>query len=211
MDKRPSARAYRIFITAYYVLCAAMTAVYGIKGDIYHLLISAGTLAVPPALRLMYRLLRLKRSGGLDLLIMGFVTLAYPLGACIDLYRRIPGFDKLAHGLSGVFVTVLCVALFIFLKPGRTLSPADVPLALTFAFFGSMAAAGLWELGEYAVSAIVRMDLQRVMSTGVADSMNDMLVCMAGTLAALPVVPRLAKGRSGPLTSSVREFIALNT
>ena len=203
-------RTYRIYIGIYYAFCAVMTAAYAIRGDIYHFAISAGTLAVPPLLGLMFRMLKLARSPKLDMLIMSFITLSYPLGACIDLYRRLPGFDKLAHGLSGTFVAVLCIILFIQLKPGHSLSPADVPLALTFVFFGSMAVAGLWEVGEYIVSGIVRMDLQRVRATGVADSMNDMLVCLAGTIAALPVIPRITQGKSGLLISPVREFCEMN-
>ena len=203
-------RTYKVFIGIYYAFCAAMTAAYAFRGDIYHFAISAGTLAAPPLIALMYRILKLRRSPRLDMLIMGFVTLSYPLGACVDLYRRIPGFDKLAHTLSGTFVAVLCIVLFIQLKPGRALTPADVPLALAFAFFGSMAVAGLWEIGEYIVSGIVRMDLQRVQATGIADSMNDMLVCLLGTLAALPAIPKLINGKSGVLVSPVREFISLN-
>jgi len=203
-------RIYRAYIAVYYVFCAAITAVYAVKADIYHFAISAGTLIVPPALTLAYRMLCLKRSYRLDMLIMGFITLSYPLGGCVDLYRRIPGFDKIAHALSGAFAAVLCIALFIYLKPGRTLSRADIPLAVIFTFFGSMAIAGLWEIGEYAVSAIVKMDLQRVRATGVADSMNDMIVCLLGTLAALPAIPKLINGKSGVLVSPIREFISLN-
>lgn len=202
--------AYRAYIAAYYFLCISMCIYYGAAKDTYHLLISLGTLAVPPAITLAYRIMKLRRSYQLDMLIIGFTTIAYPLGGCIDLYRRIPGFDKLAHGLSGVFVTVLCIILFIQLKPGHTVTHADIPLAIAFAFLGSMAVAGLWEIGEYIISGIVKMDLQRVLSTGVSDSMKDMLICMAGTVISLPAIPRLANGRDGILTSPIRAFAELN-
>ncbi|MBQ1277062.1 MAG: hypothetical protein IIY07_00290, partial [Thermoguttaceae bacterium] len=87
---------------------------------------------------------------------------------------------------------------------------ADVPLAIAFAFLGSMAVAGLWEIGEYIISGIVKMDLQRVLSTGISDSMKDMLICMAGTVISLPAIPRLANGRDGILTSPIRAFAELN-
>ena len=203
-------RAYRVVIAFYYVFCAAMTIVYAAKADVYHALISAGTLIVPPALYMLHRLLKLRRSAQLDMLTLGFITLAYPLGGCIDLYRIIPGFDKLAHGLSGTYVAMLCIILFIQLKPGHKLSRADIPLAFAFVFFGSTAVAGLWEVGEYLVSGIVKMDLQRVHATGVADSMNDMLICLAGTLLALPAIPRLIRGKDGLLISPVRAFCERN-
>ena len=213
MERRTSLplRIYRIFTLTYITGCAAMTAVYAIMGDMYHFAISACTLLVPPALRLAYRLLSLTRTPKMDMLILGFITLAYPLGGCVDLYRRLPGFDKLAHGLSGVFVTALCMILYMLLKPGLGLTAADAPLAAAFAFLGSMAVAGLWEVGEYIVSGVVKMDLQRVQATGIRDSMNDIIICLAGTLAALPAVPRVARGKSGLLASPIREFAAANS
>ncbi len=201
---------YRVFVAFYYVFCTLMCAVYGVQRDAYHFLISLGTLLVPPGLWLVYRIFHLNRSPRLDMLILGYAFLAYPLGACVDFYRRVPGFDKLAHGLSGVLVALLCIVLFVLLKPGRQLQAEDLPLAMVFVFFGSMAVAGLWEIGEYVLSGIVRIDLQRVMATGVADSMRDMIVCMLGTLAALPVLPRLVAGKDGMVVGAVREFLDLN-
>ena len=204
------AGAYRAYIAVYYLLCAAICAYYMAISDTYHTLISLGTLIVPPGLTLMHRLLKLRRSYQLDMLIMGFVTLAYPLGACIDLYRRLPGFDKLAHCLSGVFVTALCIILFLQLKPDPALTPADMPLILVFSFFGSIAVAGLWEVGEFIISGIVKIDLQRIISTGIVDSMHDIIVCLIGTIVALPTVPRLINGKEGILASPIRAFTELN-
>ena len=73
-----------------------------------------------------------------------------------------------------------------------------------------MAVAGLWEIAEYLISFVVGLDLQRVAATGVSDSMQDMIVCMIGTLVTLPFVHRLCHGKADPLTGAVSAFVELN-
>ncbi len=203
-------RIYRVSVALWYAMSAIMSVVYAAKADAYHLAISLGTFIVPPFIALFHRIFRLRPSWQLNTLVLGFIFISYPLGGCVDFYRVVPHFDKLAHTLSGVFVSVLCIVLYCALAPSHRIGPQDMYLAVAFTFFGSMAVAGMWELGEYAVSAIVKMDLQRVAATGVSDSMNDMLVCMAGTIAALPAVVSLARSRRGVLTSPIRAFVENN-
>lgn len=203
-------RIYKFSAALWYAVSTALTVVYAARADMYHLGISLGTFMIPPFIALFHRLFHLRPSWQLNTLALGFIFIAYPLGSCVDFYRIVPGFDKLAHALSGIFVSILCIALYCALNPARRIRQQDMYLALAFTFFGSMAVAGMWELGEYAVSAIVEMDLQRVAATGVSDSMNDMLSCMAGTVAALPAVVSLAKGRCGALTSPIRAFVENN-
>ena len=212
MEQREArfAKVNRIFLAFYYLFSAVLIVVYAIRKDGYHLGISIGTLAIPPALALFYRITRLKRVHQLDFLILAFTFLAYPLGSCLDFYRILPGFDKVAHTLSGVFVSVLCLVLYYFLKPGHAVEARDAALAMVFTFFGSMAVAGLWEIAEYLISFVVGLDLQRVAATGVADSMQDMIVCMIGTLVTLPFVHRLCHGKTDPLTGAVSTFVELN-
>ena len=212
MEQREArfAKVNRIFLAFYYLFSAVLIVVYAIRKDGYHLGISIGTLAIPPALALFYRITRLKRVHQLDFLILAFTFLAYPLGSCLDFYRILPGFDKVAHTLSGVFVSVLCLVLYYLLKPGHAVEARDAALAMVFTFFGSMAVAGLWEIAEYLISFVVGLDLQRVAATGVSDSMQDMIVCMIGTLVTLPFVHRLCHGKADPLTGAVSAFVELN-
>lgn len=203
-------RINRIFTALYIAFCAGLILLYAVRRDVYHLSISLGTLVVPAGLGLLYRIFRFRRVHQMDFLILTFVFLAYPLGACLDLYRILPGFDKLAHCLSGLFVSLLCLALYYALKPGHAIEAGDGRLAMLFVFFGSMAVAGLWEIGEFLLSALVKIDLQRVQSTSIVDSMLDMIVCLIGTLAALPFVHRLTHGRHDPVTGAVEAFVEIN-
>ena len=200
----------RIFTAFWYLFSAVLIAMYAARKDAYHLAISLGTLVAPPGLGLLYRLLRLKRVHQMDFLILLFLFLAWPLGACLDFYRILPGFDKITHTLSGVFVGALCLALYYAVKPGHRIERSDAALAMLFTFFGSMAVAGLWEISEYLLSAIVKIDLQRVLATSVSDTILDMIVCLIGTLATLPFVRRLTMGKRDLLTGAVAAFVQIN-
>ena len=204
------ARVNRIFFPFYLLLCAGMSVLYALKRDGYHLGISLGALAIPVALLLFYRLTGLKLVHQLDFIILAFTLIAYPLGSCLDFYARFPGYDKLMHMLSGAFVSVLCILLYCALKPERRIGRGDFWLALLFTFFGSMAVAGLWELAEYAINLVTGRDVQHVLDTGVGDTMQDMLVCMIGTLATLPLLRPLSQGRQTRFTAPIDAFLERN-
>ena len=204
------ARVNRIFFPLYLLLCAGMALVYALRRDGYHLGISLGALAIPIALLLFYRLTGLKLVHQIDFLILAFTLIAYPLGSCLDFYARFPGYDKLMHMLSGAFVSVLCILLYCALKPGHRIGRGDFALALLFTFFGSMAVAGLWELAEYAINLVTGRDVQHVLDTGVGDTMQDMLVCMIGTVATLPLLRPLSQGRQTRFTAPIDAFLERN-
>lgn len=200
----------RIFFPLYLLLCAVLAAVYALKRDGYHLGISLGALAIPIAMALFYRLTGLKVVHQIDFIILAFTLIAYPLGSCLDFYARFPGYDKLMHMLSGAFVSVLCILLYCALKPGHRIGSDDFWLALLFTFFGSMAVAGLWELAEYGINLVTGRDVQHVLDTGVGDTMQDMLVCMIGTIATLPLLRPLSQGRQTRFTAPIDAFLERN-
>ena len=204
------ARVNRIFFPFYLLLCAGMSVLYALKRDGYHLGISLGALAIPVALLLFYRLTGLKLVHQLDFIILAFTLIAYPLGSCLDFYARFPGYDKLIHMLSGAFVSILCILLYCALKPERRIGRGDFWLALLFTFFGSMAVAGLWELAEYGINLVTGRDVQHVLDTGVGDTMQDMLVCMIGTIATLPLLRPLSQGRQTRFTAPIDAFLERN-
>ena len=204
------ARINRIFFPLYLLLCAGMATVYALKRDSYHLGISLGALAIPIAMALFYRLTGLKVVHQIDFILLMFTLFAYPLGSCLDFYARFPGYDKLMHLLSGAFVSLMCILLYCALKPGHRIGREDLLLALAFTFFGSMAVAGLWELAEYGINLVTGRDVQHALDTGVGDTMQDMLACMLGTIATLPLLRPLSQGRQTCLTAPIDAFLARN-
>ena len=179
---------------------------YSARWDAYHFGIALGTLIIPALPELFYRLFRLRRVEQLSFCVLAFSFLGYTLGAVVDLYQRVPGFDKLVHTLSGACVSMLCLCVYCAARPGKKPEADERLLAGLFVFLGSMAVAGLWEICEYAVHAITGRDVQRVLLTGVDDTMQDMIACLVGTLIYLPQVSRFCRGRYSPLNSLALPF-----
>ena len=49
-----------------------------------------------------------------------------------------------------------------------------------------------------------------MLTTGVNDTMQDMLVCLIGTLLFCPLIPRFYRGGYDPLTGAVAGFLEKN-
>ncbi len=200
----------RVFFPAYAVLCAGAAIYYGVRMDWYHFPLSLLAMTMPLLIVFAFRLVHARRSSQLDFMILLFILLAYPFGSILEFFQLIPHYDKFCHTLSGAFVSMLALALFLMVCPGHRVTRENLALALLFVFFASMAVAGLWEISEYFVHAITGRDVQRVALTGVDDTMQDMIVCMIGTLAYLPAIVRLGHGRSNVFTGPAEAFAAKN-
>ena len=194
-----------------YALFSAWLVISGaVRGDMYRLGMGIGTYFLSPLFWAIYKIFRWKPGYQLEFCVYVFTFLAYPLGGTAEFYQKIQGFDKVAHTLSGVFVAMLALTLFLYLERKRPLREHSVPTAVLFVFFASMAVAGLFELCEWAAAAITGRDLQHVLGTGVNDTMQDMLVCLIGTLLFCPLIPRFYRGGYDPLTGAVAGFLGKN-
>lgn len=194
-----------------YALFSAYLVISGaVRGDSYRFVMGLGTYFLFPLFWALYRVFRWKSGYQLEFCVYVFTFLAYPLGGTAEFYQKIRGFDKVAHTLSGVFVALLALALFLYLERNRPLREHNAPTAVLFVFFCSMAVAGLFEVCEWAAAAITGRDLQHVLGTGVNDTMQDILVCLVGTLLFCPLVPRFYRGKYDPLTGAVAGFLAKN-
>ena len=211
MEKQAKYRLLsRVMLGIYLGTAGVCCVYYGLKWDAYHFSIGLLSVVIPPLWVLLFRILKLKRTGPVDFMALLFLYLAYPLGSVVDLYAAIYGFDKFVHTLSGVFVSTLCLALFLALKPDHEIRRKECALAAAFVFFGFMAVAGLWEICEYGVHALTGRDVQHVLDTGVSDTMQDMIVCMIGTLFYVGCVIRRYRGKPNALTDAAESFVEAN-
>lgn len=204
------ARINRFFIPFYLFLSVAAAVYYGVHRDGYHFWTSLGTLALPAGLAVFYPLFKLKSVHQLNFLVLAFSMLGHTLGSALEFYQRIPHFDKLVHMLSGVFVSILCLGLYLCIRADAPLTRNERLLAILFVFFGSMAVAGLWEIIEYAVHAVTGRDVQKVAATGINDTMQDMIVCLVGTILYLPAVSALFKGKQNFWAGAALAFVEKN-
>ena len=59
---------------------------------------------------------------------------------------------------------------------------SDGPQAIVFSVSFAMLIAVVWEIFEYAINLVLHNDPQKVLNTGVNDTMLDMIVCLIGAL-----------------------------
>ena len=195
-----------------YGLTGIVLAIRGIvRKSPYESLLPLATLLLIPGLSLARRLFGWKGGWQLETYIYLFSYLGWSLGGAAAFYVLLPGYDKVIHCLSGVFVGILALAFYEMLERRHSKEGANPATGCFFVFFASMAVAGLLELGEYVTSPIIGRDLQNVHGTGVGDTMVDMFVCLLGTLVVNFLMIRNIRGKHDPFTDAVRVFAAQNT
>lgn len=116
-------------------------------------------------------------------MLLGFLILAYDVGSVREAFDNVPHLDKVSHFLSGFVFTIAGFCLYAALqkKPagGGTVRP---PAAISYAFFFSTTVAVVWEIIEYTGFVLFGMDSQHTLTTGVVDTMQDLLACFVASL-----------------------------
>jgi len=195
----------------YTLLNGFLLILYAFRGDLYLSGLALGTFVLFPVIHIFYRLTGFQRIYRLEILIFAFTLISYTGGELLHGYANWAHYDKIAHTLSGSFVALLAMPLFYMLKNNHALERGDCYLIIVFCFSVSMAVAGLWEIGEYIVSRLTGRDVQRFLTTGIADTMMDMIVCLIGTLFVLPSMRTLYRtGMPRTFMRPFEEFIRKN-
>ncbi|MBD8499316.1 hypothetical protein [Paenibacillus arenosi] len=111
--------------------------------------------------------------------ILFFIALAMLVANLFNMYGVIPHLDKIEHLLSGV---ILCfVGLFILGKKVRHHKSQIAPsIAIWFAFFFSVAMAGVWEIYEFTVDGLLGFKSQ---NGSLYDTMLDIICGTVGAIA----------------------------
>lgn len=134
------------------------------------------------------RLIGIKASSRFELAYLLFLIPAMIMGIDLDLYRweAVP-FDKIVHMTSGV-LTAFGARELIDQASGKPDEPWFKALwSMSFVAFVAV----LWECFEFACDQIAGMHMQELISTGVADTMFDLIVALiggvVGTVLAFPI------------------------
>ncbi|HCA46462.1 MAG TPA: hypothetical protein DEP45_03595 [Armatimonadetes bacterium] len=112
------------------------------------------------------------------------------LGEVRSFYYRIPNWDLILHGFSGLLLGALSFSVVRLLNASDrivlSLSPAFMAV---FAFSFAMTVAALWEIYEFAVDGILGLNMQKFAlrdgellmgRAAVADTMEDLIVAAVG-------------------------------
>lgn len=148
------------------------------NGDIYNTLIR---LSIIPVLYIPFLL----RKGNIyfsDSSILAysiFIFIGHFLGSIIGFYGKVPHYDTLMHtmfGFLGSFIVLEILVKNTDMKVSKILF--NSLLIISIISFLSV----LWETFEFVCDKLFMKNAQRVLQTGVDDTMKDMIVACIGSL-----------------------------
>lgn len=137
-------------------------------------------LALPLVLLIPYLLEKITKkelNSNLKLFYYLFIFLADFLGCVVNLYGTVSWFDTFTHYLSGVFTAYLGILLmekFQF----RQSYLGRIIFVLSF----TCLVAVMWEFFEYGMDSLFGMTLQHADTTGVNDTMIDLISAFLGSI-----------------------------
>ncbi len=124
------------------------------------------------------KLFRIKISYRVELMYYVFLILALSLGISADLYKTVPLYDKAVHTLSGAGTALIGFYMLRYFKAEKT--PAV--FRGMFMIFFSISVAVAWEFFEFFCDKCLGQHMQQLVTTGVDDTMLDMLVATIGAI-----------------------------
>lgn len=141
-----------------------------------------GDITIPLVLfmpRIIRSIFKIKITDAMELVYVIFIILAQFIGSVINLYNKVWWYDLFAHFLSGVLTTILAMVVMdwfgVYKEKHKWFN-------VLFMICFTLMVASLWEFSEFAADLIMKTDVQHVIDTGVADTMEDMLIAFGGSI-----------------------------
>lgn len=129
------------------------------------------------ALYIVQKIFKIKINEYINLVYIIFIFMAHFLGVICELYNHIYWFDKFVHFISGIVTSFVAIYLLIKFKKDKNLF-FDILYIIAI----TLMAASLWEVFEYLSSYYFNVDPQKVVMTGVSDTMGDIIVAFLGSI-----------------------------
>lgn len=150
-----------------------------IENDIYNLLIVLSIILVILLPTILKKIFKIKISDKSECIYIIFVFLSHFLGSIFNLYDKIFWYDTFMHFLSGIVISFFALELLIRLKK---YDKKNILFNIIFIISISFMAASLWEFFEFISDKLFNKDCQKVIETGVDDTMKDMIVAAVGSV-----------------------------
>ena len=205
-------RCINLFLLSAFALCAGASALLALRrGDSYAASQAGLGLVMFTFPMLITRLLRFPIPQDCRTLYYCFVFCTVVVGSSLYGYSRIPYWDKWFHFFSGLLISaaglIICHLFFYSLKGTMT---GRRTLYVLFPFLFNLAVAALWEVYEYMLYVLFGIDAVNHLTTGVNDTMQDIIVCLlGGILFSLSVLRWCLRGKRGFLLNICSQFFAL--
>lgn len=128
--------------------------------------------------KIIRKVFKLKMDDGTELMYLLFVIGAQLVGSVFHAYDSIKYYDKFIHFLSGALSSIFALTLLNNTKLKNRTIMIDIIFIITF----TLAIAGLWEFFEFFSDLILKGDAQRVVTSGVTDTMTDMIAAFISSI-----------------------------
>lgn len=134
------------------------------------------TVWVPAIVRATFKV---KIPEHMEFVYLIFLFFAQFLGSVVNLYANVYWFDSFNHFVSGILTAIFSVAFLFWMQKYNV---KDIRFNIIFMIIFSLAIASLWEFFEFTSDRIFGGDTQKVLETGVVDTMKDMIVAFLGAV-----------------------------
>lgn len=124
------------------------------------------------------RIFKMDFSVFLEFSFVLFVILAQFFGSILNFYDKFYWYDSFTHFLSGILSALFAFVILTKLK----VNSKSVLFNILFMISFTMLVASLWEVFEFISNSIFKTDPQKVLTTGVTDTMKDMICAFFGSL-----------------------------
>lgn len=184
-----------LVIVAIYVGVTIYTMITGaIDKDFFVLFFSACSVLVLFLPSLACRLFKLKPCYDLYMVYYLFFFFCLPFGNSLEAIAWLPGFDKILHFSSGFVGAVTALVAYRILRRKEPFSvKREFATMAWFSFCVNVTIAAVWELYEYAIFYFLHIDAINFATTGINDTMQDILVCLIGGIVLILLFARYCK------------------
>lgn len=125
------------------------------------------------------RKMKLNITEIIELMYLLFLILASLFGSILHFYGLIYWFDSFTHYISGILTALLG---FMILIGFDKYNEKDYLFNIIYIILFSLAVAALWEIFEFTADNLLNGDAQRVLETGVTDTMKDIICAFMGSV-----------------------------
>mgnify|MGYP004542769163 CR=1 FL=1 len=115
----------------------------------------------------------------IELIFLLFILFAQLLGSILHFYGIIYWYDSFMHYISGILTSFLAILLLVLFNK---YDDNDRVFNIIFIISVTLMVAGLWEIFEFTADNLLGGDAQKVLTTGVTDTMKDMICALLGSI-----------------------------
>ena len=127
--------------------------------------------------RMVRHFFHIKIDDTTELIYILFIIFAQLIGSTFKVYDLIGCYDNIVHYSSGVLTSTFALVLLNNSKLKNRNLFTDIIFILSF----TLAVASLWEFFEFTCDHLLGGDAQRVLESGVTDTMTDMICAFLGS------------------------------